>query len=159
MSVAMPNMRLPFAATNPPPTVMALDRAVFEGGYSDSTSELVDADVSDGNRGIEALHCMEMWRMLWTITCGHWRWSWGPNTRARPMHTSVSYDVSAFYRLRKVGQVRLPPAAAAAAAATVAPPRCAEVKLLGRVAVQQMCDAFGIVALPGLHLTSPIFWV
>ena len=52
---AMPNMRLPFAAANPVPTVMALDRAVFEGGYTDSTSELVDADVSDGNRGF-ALH-------------------------------------------------------------------------------------------------------
>ena len=51
----MPNMRLPFAAANPVPTVMALDRAVFEGGYTDSTSELVDADVSDGNQGF-ALH-------------------------------------------------------------------------------------------------------
>ena len=55
MTEAMPNMRLPFAATNPPPTVMALDRAVFEGGYSDTTSDLVDADVTDGNRGF-ALH-------------------------------------------------------------------------------------------------------
>ena len=52
---SMPNMRLPFTVTNPAPTVMALDHAVFEGGYSDSTSALVDADVADGNRGF-ALH-------------------------------------------------------------------------------------------------------
>ena len=50
MTEAMPNMRLPFAATNPVPTVMALDRAVFEGGYSDSTSDLADADVSVGRQ-------------------------------------------------------------------------------------------------------------
>ena len=48
-------MRLPFTVTNPAPTVMALDHTVFEGGYSDSTSALVDADVADGNRGF-ALH-------------------------------------------------------------------------------------------------------
>jgi hypothetical protein len=53
----------------------------------------------------------------------------GTEYKARPMHTSVAYDVSAFYRLRKVGQVRLPQAAASAA--TIA--RYAEVKLLGRV--------------------------
>ena len=52
---AMPNMRLPFAAANPAPTVMALDHAVFERRYTDSTTDLVDADVADGNRGF-ALH-------------------------------------------------------------------------------------------------------
>ena len=56
------------------------------------------------------------------------------------MHTPYSYDVSAFYRLRKVGHVRPPPAAASMATAA----RYADAKLLGRVAVQQMCDAFGI---------------
>ena len=29
---SMPNLRLSFAVTDPAPTVMALDRAVFEGG-------------------------------------------------------------------------------------------------------------------------------
>ena len=52
---SMPNMRLSFSVTDPAPTVMALDRAVFEGGYADSTSALVEADVANGNRGF-ALH-------------------------------------------------------------------------------------------------------
>ena len=39
---ALPNMQLTFAVTDPAPTVVALDRAVFEGGYSDSTSALVE---------------------------------------------------------------------------------------------------------------------
>ena len=64
---AMPNMRLPFTATDPAPTVMALDRAVFEGRYSDSTSALVvDADVADGNRGFAldtAWRCDECFRL------------------------------------------------------------------------------------------------
>ena len=137
MTEAMPNMRLPFASTNPVPTVMALDRAVFEGGYSGSTSELVDADVSDGNRGF-ALHgdvANALGYHLWALAL-----VMETEYKARPMHTSVAYDVSAFYRLRKVGHVRPPPAAASAA--TVA--RYAEVKLLDRIVVRQMCDAFGI---------------
>ena len=48
---AMPNIRLPFAAASPAPTLLALDRAVFEGRYKYSTTALVDADVADGNRG------------------------------------------------------------------------------------------------------------
>ena len=55
----------------------------------------------------------------------------GAEYKARPMNTPASYDVSAFYSLRKVGQYRPPPAAAAAA--TVA--RYEETKLLGRDAV------------------------
>ena len=61
VSEAMPDLRLPFTAANPAPTLMALDRAVFEGRYSDSTTDLVDADVADGNRGfLGDLLCMEM---------------------------------------------------------------------------------------------------
>ena len=33
----------------------------------------------------------------------------GTAYKARPMHAAVSYNVSAFYCLRKVGQVRAPP--------------------------------------------------
>ena len=130
-------MRLPFTVTNPAPTVMALDRAVFEGGYADSTSALVDADVSDGNRGF-ALHgdvTNALDYHLWALAL-----VMGTEYKARPMHTSASYDVSAFYFLRKVGQTRPPPAAAAAATKA----RYAEVELLGRDSVKQMCDAFDV---------------
>ena len=106
MKQAMPNLRLPFTVTDPAPTVMALDRAVFEGRYSDSTPALVDADVSDGNRGV-ALHgdvtnCLDyhVWALALVM---------GTEYKARPMHTSASYGVSAFYSLRKVGQIRPPP--------------------------------------------------
>ena len=104
----MPNMRLSFTVTDPAPTVVALDRAVFEGGYSDSTSDLVSADVANGNRGF-ALHGdvtnafdYHLWALALVL---------GTEYKARPMHTSASFDVSAFYYLRKVGQIRLPPAA------------------------------------------------
>ena len=59
----------------------------------------------------------------------------GTEYKARPMHTSASFDVSAFYYLRKVGQT-------AATEATAA--RYAEVKLLSRDPVKQMCDAFDV---------------
>ena len=90
---AMPNLRLPFTVTDPAPTVMALDRAVFEGRYSDSTSALVDADVSDGNRGF-ALHgdvanCLDY--HLWAPAL-----VMGTEYKARPVYTSASYDVSSF---------------------------------------------------------------
>ena len=152
----MPNLCLPFAVTDPAPTVMALDRAVFEGRYSDST--LVEADISDGNRGFalygDVTNCLEY--HLWALTL-----VMGTEYKARPMHTSASYDVSAFYSLRKVGQIH-PPPRAAAAAATVA--RYAETKLLGRDAVRQMCDAFDIARRrPGperwlLRGSNPASW-
>jgi len=131
---------------------MALDRAVFEGGYSGSTSELVDADVSDGNRGF-ALHG-DVANALDYHLSALLALVMGTAYKARPMHAAVSYNVSAFYCLRKVGQVRAPPAAAAAAAATVA--RYAEVKLLGRVSVQQMCDAFGIAPLDAPEISGAV---
>ena len=56
VSEAVPNLRLPFTAASPAPTLMALDHAVFEGRYTGSTADLVDADDAvDGNRGF-ALH-------------------------------------------------------------------------------------------------------
>ena len=94
--------------------MVALDRAVFEGGYSDSTSDLVSADVANGNRGF-ALHG--------DVTNAFDYHSWalalvlGTEYKARPMHTSASFGVSVFYYLRKVGQIRLPPAAASEATA------------------------------------------
>ena len=138
MTEAMPNMRLPFAAANPAPTVMALDRAVFEGHYTDSSP---NSPRPTRRTAIEVLHCMEMWRML-SLDYHLWALSlvMGAEYKAHPMSTSFAYDVSAFNRLRKIGQVRLPPAAASVATTA----RYAEVKLLERVVVQQMCDAFGI---------------
>ena len=134
---AMPNMRLSFTVTDPAPTVVALDRAVFEGGYSDSTSDLVSADVANGNRGfalygdVTNAFDYHLWALALVL---------GTEYKARPMHTSASFDVSAFYYLRKVGQIRLPPAAASEATKA----RYAEVRLLGRDAVKQMCSAFGV---------------
>ena len=94
--------------------MVALDRAVFEGGYSDCTPDLVSADVANGNRGF-ALHG--------DVTNAFDYHSWalalvlGTEYKARPMHTSASFGVSVFYYLRKVGQIRLPPAAASEATA------------------------------------------
>ena len=96
--------------------------------------------MSDDNRGF-ALHgdvTNALDYHLWALAL-----VMGTEYKARPMHTSASYDVSAFYSLRKAGQFRLPPAAAAAA--TVA--RYAETEFLGREAVKQMCDAFEIAPL------------
>ena len=134
---SMPNMRLSFTVTDPAPTVVALDRAVFEGGYSDSTSDLVSADVANGNRGfalygdVTNAFDYHLWALALVL---------GTEYKARPMHTSASFDVSAFYYLRKVGQIRLPPAAASEATKA----RYAEVRLLGRDAVKQICSAFGV---------------
>ena len=121
MKQALPNMQLTFTVTDPAPTIVKLDRAVFEGGYSDSTSALVSADVADGNRGFglygDVTNGLDyhIWALALVL---------GTEYKARLMHTSASYDVSTFYSLRKIGQIRLPPAAAAA---TVA--RYAETKL------------------------------
>ena len=140
MTEALPNLHLPFAAANPAPTLMTMNRAVFEGGYSDSTSDLVDADVADGNRGF-ALHgdvTNALDYHLWSLAL-----VMGTEYKARPMHAPLAYDVPAMYRLRKVGQIPPPRPPAADSAATTA--RYAEVKLLERAAVQQMCD----MVIPG----------
>ena len=137
---SMPKLCLPFTVTNPEPTVMALDQAVFKefgGSYSDSTSALVEADVFDGNRGFG---------LYGDVTNGldyHlWALALVMNTeyKARPMNTTASYDVSAYYTLRKVGQIRLAPAASSEATAA----RYAVTRLLLRDSVRQMCNAFGI---------------
>ena len=85
---------------------MALDHAAFEGGYADSTSALVDADVADGNRGFvlhgDVTNALEyhLWALALVL---------GTEYKARSMHTSASFGVSALYYLRKVGQIRPPP--------------------------------------------------
>ena len=84
----MPNMRLPFTVTNPAPTAMALDHAVFEGGYSDSTSALVDADVADGNRGF-ALHGDVANALDYNLRA--LALVMGTDYKARPMHAHICF--------------------------------------------------------------------
>ena len=66
-------------------------------------TDIVNADVANGNRGFE-LHGdvtnafdYHLWALALVL---------GIEYKARPMHTSASFDVSAFYYLRKVGQIR-----------------------------------------------------
>ena len=49
---ALPDLHLPCSENNPSMTVKALDALVFDAGIQDSTTALVDADISNGNSGL-----------------------------------------------------------------------------------------------------------
>ena len=77
---------------------------------------------------------------LWALAL-----SMGLRYKPRPMHTPGGYDVSSFYSLRQVGEIMAAPAGSPPAITT----RYAQVKMLLRPAVHQMCEAFDIVVPDG----------
>ena len=138
---ALPGLRLPFDAANVTASIESLDQAVFEARAKDSTSSLVDADVDQGNGGFA------LWGDVTDSLDYHlWALSLILSTpyRERPMHTRSDYDVTQLRYLRRVGEVQ--PAPSGACTAEVL--RRGKVKILKRVYMMQMCDAFQLVG-PG----------
>ena len=138
---ALPGLRLPFDAANVTASIESLDQAVFEARAKDSTSSLVDADVDQGNGGFA------LWGDVTDSLDYHlWALSLILSTpyRERPMHSRSAYDVTQLRYLRRVGEVQ--PAPHGACAAEVL--RRGKVKILKRVYMMQMCDAFQLVG-PG----------
>ena len=138
---ALPGLRLPFDAANVAESIEALDQAVFEARAKDTTSSLVDADVDQGNGGFA------LWGDV-TDSLDYHLWALslilGTPYRERPMHTRSEYDVTQLRYLRRVGEVQ--PAPSGAGAAEVL--RRGKVKILKRVYMIQLCDAFQLVC-PG----------
>ena len=76
----------------------------------------------------------------------------GLRYKPRPMHTSGGYDASSFYSLRKIGEIMAAPAGSQPATTK----RYAQVKMLLRPAMHQMCEAFDILVPGGSDAQSGI---
>ena len=147
---ALVGLSLPFDLCNLALTLTALDRAVFNVAVPlTPTLDLVAADVTQGNGGFATVGDVNdsLDYHLWALAL-----SMGLRYKSRPMHTPGGYDVSSFYSLRKVGEIMAAPAGSPPAITK----RYAQVKMLLRPAMHQMCEAFDIVVPDGSDAQSGI---
>lgn len=133
---ALPDLNLPYSADNPSLTIKALDAMVFDLGIQDSTTALVDADISNGNAGFctkgDVTNALDyhLWVLAMLLRTKY---------RTRPMHCRSAFDVSSLYRMRTLGITIEPPDRSPGMVR-----RYASLKFLRRELLWQICEAWGV---------------
>ena len=135
--VALPDLNLPWDPNAIGDTIAALDEKVFNGGFKDSTTALVDADVAAGNAAFGEKGDCEV-----ALDYHLWALSLLLNTRykVRPVHLTNALDVTSLYKLRQLGFQQKPSRGATKAVEM----RFEKITFIKKVTVQQICSAWSL---------------